>query len=93
MSTALYQTRLLWNGRLGLAKHRGVVADLTRFPAAALPGMRVDEMDYVPEVRACSVRELHQPSREMTAIECRSVRAWLDGLADAAQRFIEGDMT
>lgn len=91
MSSVLYVTRLLWNGRLGLAKHAGVMVDLTTWPAAALPGVHVAEMDYTPEVRVYQVRESAHGWRDMTGPEIQAVRAWLQQVADAAKHAVEGE--
>lgn len=89
MSSALYNVRLLWHGRLGLAKHDGVCVDLTSWPAEALPGLHVAEMDFTPEVRHCEIRESAKGWREMSPDEKRSLMAWLRGLSAPVKAYVE----
>lgn len=46
MSQALYPTRLYWVGWSGFARLLGVEIKLDRAPQ--LPGVQVDQIDYVP---------------------------------------------
>ena len=76
MSEALYQTRLYWDGRRGIAKVDGVSIELRRCP---LP-MPTMEVDYAPATRSSQIRESAQGWREMTAAERKACDAVLDQL-------------
>lgn len=80
-----YPTRLLWDGRTGVARHEGIAALLSAMPPGVLPGVRVVEIDYTPALRACTVRESAQGWREMHGHEIRAVEAWLQRWAAACR--------
>lgn len=90
MSSALYQTMLTWNGRLGLAKHRGVTRDLTTWPQGALPGVRVSELRYMPQIRDCEIRLLAGGWRQLEREEMAALLRWLNGMADAVDAYVDG---
>lgn len=89
MSSDLYLTRLLWTGRLGIAKCAGVIVELTRWPVHIWPGLHVAEMDYRPEVRDCRIRESGRAWRAMTGDECRRAAQWLAGMARGVRALID----
>lgn len=70
MSHALYATRLYWVGMRGIAKLHGRQVKLVAPPH--LPGLRVDALDYVPEIRLCSVMPYGHGWRDMTPDEVRA---------------------
>lgn len=86
---ALYAVRLLWNGRLGMAKHGGYIAEFTRWPPALLPGLHITEMEYTPEVRDYRVRESANAWRELLPAERAEIKAWLEGMAACGRDYIE----
>lgn len=84
MSASLYNVRLYWDGKTGLAKIDGVVVLLQAAPAlAALP--RVAGIDYAPEARVEQVREYTQAWRDMTRDEAAACHALLTRMAAAAR--------
>lgn len=90
MSSALYNTRLYWDGIRGIAKHDGVAVDLRAWPAAALP-VRPLSIDYTPEVRRAEIHlagETHPQA--MTGEQKTAVFAWLRRIAEAARTSVEG---
>ncbi len=89
MSPALYTVRMFWNGRLGLAKYGGTTVEIVRWPPMLLPHTRVVELDYTPEVRACTIRESAQGWREMLAHERHAVQQWLERLADTVNQYLD----
>lgn len=84
-----YPTRLILDGRQGVVRHDGAALTLTAWPAAALPGVPVVEMDYTPALRACTVRESAQGWREMHGHEIRAVEAWLQRWAAACHAALQ----
>lgn len=90
MSSALYNTRLYWDGRHGIAKHDGVAIELKAWPADVLPGTAVMSIDYTPEVRR---GELVTPGdtypRQMTPEQKRLAFAWLQSIAAEARAKVE----
>jgi hypothetical protein len=70
MSHALYTTRLYWVGMRGIAKLHGRQVKLVAPPH--LPGLRVDSLDYVPEIRLASVMPSGHGWRDMNADEIRA---------------------
>ena len=89
MSPALYAVRLFWNGRFGTAKYGGVTVDLMAWPSQAIPGVPVVEVDFAPEVRACTIRESANGWREMTAAERAHATSWLARMAGAVGQYLE----
>lgn len=77
MSTALYFTRLYWDGRHGVAKLHGVQMVLRAPPR--LPGIDapIEAIDYAPETRTAMVRERAAAWRDMTAGEVRAADDYL----------------
>jgi hypothetical protein len=88
MSPALYSTRLMWGGRIGLAKHRGVWADLVA-PPPILRHLKITELDWAPEVRVAQLRELAGPMRDMTHPEIRECLRFVEAVAFAARKAID----
>lgn len=75
MSDDLYFTRLRFTGRSGLAKLHGRAVVLTECPQF-LP-QRIAEVDYMPEVHACLIRDECAGWREMDAPEIAAADALL----------------
>ncbi len=84
MSASLYNVRLYWDGRTGVAKIDDVAAQLHAAPmVAGLP--RVADIDYAPEARVEQVREYAQAWRDMTREEAAACHALLTRMAAAAR--------
>ena len=76
MSHALYSTRLYWAGtRGGIAKLHGRMVPLTTAPE--IPGLRVVQIDYIPEVGMRLVMPYACAWRDMTDDEVRGADAAL----------------
>ena len=70
MSIALYRYRLFWNGEHGAMRSGGETRLLRAAPT--LPGveaLKVEEIDYAPEVDVAQLREVGGDWREMNAAE------------------------
>lgn len=78
MSDDLYFTRLRFTGSSGVAKLHGLAQVLQDCPQF-LP-QRIAEVDYMPEVRACMVRDECGGWREMEASEIVAADALLHRL-------------
>lgn len=79
MSDTLFPTRLLWDGRRGVARHDGVHIELRACPFPAFT-----EIDFAPG--CCSlVRERTDARRDMTRVEIDAALHWLERLAHAAR--------
>ena len=86
MSADLYQTRLYWDGRRGVAKADGVSVDLHAAPEVL---GRPVEIDFAPEARVAEMRPRHcDPRRDMTPDEAAAVIAWLMRMTLAAKAAI-----
>lgn len=78
MSDDLYFTRLRFTGRSGIAKLHGRAVVLAECPQF-LP-QRIAEVDYMPEMHACMVRDECAGWREMEATEIAAADALLKHL-------------
>jgi hypothetical protein len=76
MSEALHPTRLMWDGRRGVAAHDGVSVELRRSPTVFA------EVHYVPGLQAEVREHASDRRREMTATEIRLAQAFLAHFAD-----------
>lgn len=84
MSSSLYNVRLFWDGKTGLAKIDGVALQLLAAPG--LPGLaRAAEIDYAPEARVEQVREHAAGWRDMSRDEAAACHALLTRMAAAAR--------
>lgn len=84
MTASLYNVRLFWDGRNGLAKIDGVAVQLLAAPR--LPGLSNGaHIDYAPEARVEQVREYAQGWRDMTREEAAACQALLTSMAAAAR--------
>jgi hypothetical protein len=82
MSINLYQYRLFWNGRQGAARSGRNTRVLVKAPV--LPGsetLRVDEIDYAPEVDVAQLRESGDDWRDMSPAEVAGAETLLAMLA------------
>lgn len=86
MSDFPYPTRLVWDGRRGLAKHDDVVLVL-RGPPNALPD--ISEIDYAPGIVAQIRPHDYDKMRDLEPIETVVLDRWLDDLAKWARRFLK----
>lgn len=84
--------RLLWDGRVCIARQDGIEVRLTWRPAVL--SALVEEVDYAPAMRVQELRERGCARRDMTPAEATAVHAWMSLLvADvraAAQRLAAG---
>lgn len=81
MSAALYRTRLYWVGMRGYAKLEGREARLTGPPKLpGLPELRIDAIDYCPDVQVAMVMPKFGGWRDLTAQEIAAARAFLANL-------------
>jgi hypothetical protein len=82
MSLALYRYRLFWNGRHGAMRSGAQTQVLNAAPT--LPGaesLKVDEIDYAPEVDVAQLRETGGDWRQMNAVEVEGAQRLLAMLA------------
>lgn len=78
MSDALYMTRLRWTGGRGVAKLHGHAVRLLEPPVLpGFEGLRVDGIDYTPEVQVAMVMPKFSGWREMTGDEVRAADEFL----------------
>lgn len=76
MSSALYATRLIWDGRRnGLAKLHGRGVELKTRPE--IVGLEFESIDYIPEIALALIRPPRERERDMTADEIRAADAYL----------------
>jgi hypothetical protein len=90
MSSALRPTQLLWNGHVGLAKHEGVSVEFSIWPAAALPGVQVLSMRYVPSHHDFEVVEAVVGPRPLTQAEKASCYTLLKNVVAASRDALLG---
>ena len=88
MSSDLHETRLLWHGFRGCAKHDGVLVDLRQWYPAALPGVVVHEVKFTPGIREAEVR-CDTGWRDMTREEKTSAMDWLRRMAAATHAALD----
>lgn len=83
MSTALYATRVYFDGLRGCIKvagrEAGILGIETRISAPPqIPGLpKLETIDYAPCVRCAELQPWMGARREMTGDEVRAVVAWL----------------
>lgn len=70
VSISLYSTRLCWYGYYGAAKLHGQLVALSEPPTVG--GVRVDGIDYIPEVAMHRIQPCTEGWRDMTPIEVRA---------------------
>lgn len=75
MSSALYATRLVWDGRQGLAKLHGFGVPLKAPPL--IDGLEFESIDYIPEIRCWLIRQRAERERDMTLAETKLVDHYL----------------
>lgn len=80
MSDQLHPTRLEWDGRTGLARHRGVAIVLLEPPSRQWA-----EVHYTPGIQQELREHASDPKREMHPDEVRAIQRWLDHMAHAAR--------
>lgn len=81
MSPALYRTRLYWVGLRGYAKLDDREARLPGPPKLpGLPDLRIDAIDYCPDVQVAMVMPKFGGWRDLTAEEIAAARAYLQAL-------------
>lgn len=86
MSAALYHTRLYWAGLSGYAKLHGRQVRLPGPPALpGVPALRVEAIDYTPEVHVAMVMPRFGGWRDMTAEEIAAARAFLQATVPAPE--------
>lgn len=78
MSSALYHARLYWVGMRGTA-HCGA-AHVTLAAPPHLPGMRIDGIDYIPEIGLRQIMPYAHGWRDMTDTEAAAAQTLLDHL-------------
>lgn len=83
MSWALYHARLYWVGMRGSA-HVGQCRVVLTAPPH-LPGLRIDGIDYVPEIGLRQVMPYADRWRDMTPDEVSAAQAVLERLVAAGQ--------
>lgn len=82
MSIALYQYRLFWNGHHGALRSGRTTRSL--FETPQLPGseaLKIEEIDYAPEVNVAQLREAGEDWREMSPSEIAGAETLLAMLA------------
>lgn len=75
MSNALYATRLVWDGRQGIAKLHGREVRLTAKPE--IHGLEFASIDYVPEIGCWLLRPIGDRERDLTGEEVRRIDHYL----------------
>jgi len=85
MSDAIKLTMLTWNGHIGIAKHDGVAVEFSIWPAAALPGVTVLSMRYVPSHHDFEVIEAVVGPRPLTPSEKTSCFTLLKAISASAR--------
>ncbi len=75
MSSALYATRLIWDGRQGIAKLHGNVIRLQQRPV--ISDLEFEAIDCIPEIALYLIRPPHGRERDMTPAEIRTADAFL----------------
>lgn len=85
MSDDIHPTRLVWDGRRGLAKHEEARVIL-RGPPPALPD--IAEIDYVPGIVAQIRRHSWDKVDDMRPPEIVAVLSWLEGLLRWNKRYL-----
>ena len=90
MSDALKLTMLTWNGHVGIAKHEGVSVEFSIWPAAAMPGVTVLSMRYVPSHHDFEVVEAVVGPRPLTQAEKASCYTLLKTVAAASRDALLG---
>lgn len=84
MSDWLYFTRLRFTGSSGVAKLRGRAVELAECPQFL--EHRIAEIDYMPEVHACQIRDELGGWREMKDFEIAAADALLHQLCKETPR-------
>ena len=78
MSAALYRHRLYWAGMRGYALHEGRMVRLSEPPRLpGLPALRIDAIDYCPDVQVAMVMEVRSGWRDLKADEIRAAQLFL----------------
>jgi hypothetical protein len=78
MSLDLYTTRLVWNGRIGLAKRGIVTVQLQAMPAHVV---QAHSLDFTPELQVATIRPRPCDSeRDIEPHERASIIKFLDQL-------------
>lgn len=75
MSSALYATRLVWDGRQGIAKLHFKLIVLEATPW--LPGVPFESVDYIPEIALYRIRPPRERERDMEGVEIAACDAFL----------------
>jgi hypothetical protein len=81
MSIALYQYRLFWDGHHGALRCGHQLRLLTAPPTLpGAEGVRIDQIDYAPEVNVAQLREPGGDWREMSPAEVAGAQTLIETL-------------